>query len=197
MANIVKVRRGTAAELASLGALEAGQFGYCTDTHVLYIGDGAANHRILTENETGVMALLGEVLQLTNEPAVDDTGSGIIISATVDANGTGIGAALHLAADGHYEEADATAGTTAPCTAIALEAGTGTKNVLLQGIMRHDAWNWTTGPGIAGMIYLSITTGALVQTAPSADGEIIQVVGYAITDDVMMFNPQLHWIEHA
>jgi len=26
---------------------------------------------------------------------------------------------------------------------------------------------------------------------------MIQVVGYAITDDVMMFNPQLHWIEHS
>ena len=46
MANTVKVRSGTAAELVSLGALEAGELGRETDTDKIYVGDGAANHEI-------------------------------------------------------------------------------------------------------------------------------------------------------
>ena len=139
-----------------------------------------------------------DLSSMTEEPSVDDTGKGMSILATVDANATGIGAAMHCAADGNWEEADASVTGTTPCTGIALTAGTGaSKEILLIGVVRNDGWTWTTGPGILGLIYLSITTGAFTQTAPSADGEMIQVVGYAITDDVMMFNPQLHWIEHA
>jgi len=145
----------------------------------------------------GDLDLNDQNIQLKLEPGSDHTSSGIIISATVDANATGIGAALHVAADGHYEEADADSVTTAPCTATALETGTGTKKVLLQGIMRDDTWNWTTGPGEAGLVFLSTTTGAFTQTAPSGTGDVIQVVGNALSDDVLYFNPQLHMIEHT
>ena len=135
---------------------------------------------------------------MPQEPTADDTGKGISVIVTVDANATGIGAAMYCAADGNWDEADASVVGTCPCTGIALTAGTGaSKEMLLLGVVRNDGWTWTTGPGTLGLIYLSTTTGALTQTAPSADGEMIQVVGYAITDDVMMFNPQLHWIEHA
>lgn len=141
---------------------------------------------------------INDLSAMAQEPAADDTGKGISILATVDANATGIGAAMHLAADNHWEEADASVTGTVPCTGLALTAGTGAdKEILLLGLVRNDGWAWTTGPGIAGLIYLSTTTGALTQTAPSADGDMIQVVGYAITDDVMLFNPQLHWVEHA
>ena len=137
-----------------------------------------------------------DLSSMPEEPSVDDTGKGISILATVDANATGIGAAMHCAADGHWEEADASADTTAPCTGLALSSGTGaSKEILQQGQVRNDGWTWVTGPGEAGLIYLSITTGALTQTAPTGDGEIVQIVGHAITDDVMMFNPQLQWIE--
>lgn len=141
---------------------------------------------------------VNDLSEMAQEPAADDTGKGLSILATVDANATGIGAAMHLAADGHWEEADASVTGTTPCTGLALTAGTGAnKEILLLGLVRNDGWTWTTGPGIAGLIYLSTTTGALTQTAPSADGEMIQVVGFAVTDDVMFFNPQMHWIEHA
>ena len=131
-----------------------------------------------------------DLSSMTEEPAGDDTGKGMSILATVDANATGIGAAMYCAADGNWEEADASAATTAPCTGIALASGTGaSKEILLVGVVRNDGWNWTTGPGAASLIYLSITTGAFTQAAPTGAGEIVQVVGYAITDDVMMFNP--------
>jgi len=128
--------------------------------------------------------------KMPQEPVADDTGKGISILATVDANATGIGAAMHCAADGHWEEADASADTTAPCTGIALTAGTGAdKEILKQGLVRNDGWSWVTGPGDAGLIYLSATTGLLTQAAPTG-GDLVQQVGHAISDDVMYFNPQ-------
>ena len=47
MANDIQHRRGTAAELASMGNLLAGEFGFSEDTKQLHIGDGSANHELL------------------------------------------------------------------------------------------------------------------------------------------------------
>jgi len=139
-------------------------------------------------------------MNFRGEPTSNDTGEGFaLLEQTVDENTFGIACALHMAADNHWEMASANETTNhMPCTGIALTSGTGaSKTVLLIGIVRHDTWNWTTGPGIAGLIYLGETSGVLTQTAPSDDGDMIQCVGYALSDDMMMFNPQLHWIEHA
>ena len=153
----------------------------------------------ITPELGGDLDLNDKYVELKSEPSDDDTGSGIIVTETVDENTFGIAAALHKAADGNWEMASAHETTNhMPCTGLALTAGTGpSKKVLLFGIIRHDAWNWTTGPGIAGLIYLGETSGVLTQTRPSDDGDMIQVVGFALTDDTMMFNPQLLWIEHA
>ena len=118
-------------------------------------------------------------------PSTDLTASGIIISATVDTNSTGVGAALYMASDGHFDEADADSTTTMPCRVLAVESGTGTKNVLLQGFLRKDAWNWTVG----GDLYISTTTGALTQTAPSGSGDQVQKIGFAWTADIAYFSP--------
>lgn len=135
-------------------------------------------------------------IQLKPAPSANVTPSGIIISATVDTNAEGIGAPLFMAADGHFDTADATAIATAPCVALALETGIGTKKVLLYGVIRNDAWNWTIGPGQAGFIYLNTTVGTLTQVQPSAPDQVIQIVGWALSADVMFFCPQLDWITH-
>ena len=41
MANTIQIRRGAQ---ASLPTLNVGQFGFTTDQHRLFIGDGATNH---------------------------------------------------------------------------------------------------------------------------------------------------------
>lgn len=43
MAQTIKIRRGTKAELTALGSLLAGEMGFCTDTKEVFIGDGTAN----------------------------------------------------------------------------------------------------------------------------------------------------------
>ena len=131
------------------------------------------------------------------EPTSDDTTSGLYVTMTVDSNSTGVGCPLYMAADGHWDEADADAVATAPALGLAMETGTGSKKVLLWGIMRNDGWDFTTGPGELSLVFLSATVGTLTQTAPSGTGDVIQAVGSALSDHVLLFNPQLHVVEHT
>ncbi len=131
------------------------------------------------------------------EPTDDLDYQGIVTTMTVDTNAEGVGAPLFLAADGHLDTADADTVATAPCVALALETGTGSKKVLLMGTLRVDAWNWTIGPGATSLIYLSETVGTLTQTKPTTEDAVVQPVGFALTDDMIMFNPSMIFITHA
>jgi hypothetical protein len=92
-------------------------------------------------------------------------------------------------------EADASAAATSRVIGIApvaiSDGDTGT--VLLQGFVRDDTWAWTTG----GALYLSETAGAMTHTAPTTDGAFVQVVGVALSPDVVYINPSMDVIEHA
>lgn len=136
-------------------------------------------------------------IKLMNEPTVDTTASGLIITALVGANDEGIGAPLFMAANGHLNTANASTSASAPCVALAMDTGTGSKRVLLHGVLRVDAWNWTVGPGTSGLIYLSTTTGTLTQTQPSGTDEVIQPVGWALSDDCIYFMPSLMYLTHV
>lgn len=136
-------------------------------------------------------------IKLMNEPSVDTTASGLIVTAVVDFNPNGIGAPLFMAVNGHLQAADATSSTTAPCVALAMDTGTGSKRILVHGILRVDAWNWTVGPGSSGLIYASTTTGELTQTPPSGTDEVIQPVGWAISDDAIYFSPSMVYLTHV
>lgn len=131
------------------------------------------------------------------EPADDLGAYGLIAQMTVDTNAQGVGAPLFMAADGHLDTADADASTTSPCVALALETGTGSKKVLLLGALRNDAWNWTTGPGAASLIYASTSTGELTQTKPTGADDVIQPIGWAMTDDMIWFCPSMTYITHT
>ncbi len=137
-------------------------------------------------------------IRLMNEPTADTTASGLIVTATVDTNAEGIGAPLFMAADGNLDTADADATTTAPCVALALETGTGAnKKILVHGVIRNDAWNWTRGPGDASLIYVSTTVGTLTQTKPTAIDRVVQPVGWALTDDCIYFSPSMIYLTHT
>ena len=146
-----------------------------------------------TSSSTGVPQLSSGTWSVSNQilldsaPASDHTGTGDTSSETVDANTYGIASALHLDTDGNYIEADASGVATMPCSALALETGTGTKTVLHRGFMRDDTWNWTVG----GVIYVSETVGQFTQTAPTTTNAVVQPVGIAKTADIIYFNPSL------
>lgn len=118
------------------------------------------------------------------------TGGPIIGTVTVDTNGVGIGCALVLSADGHYDEANAALGSAIPCTAMALETGVGSKKVLFYGVIKVTGWTLTVG----GLVYLGETTGALTQVAPSDEDDVVQPIGIALAADVLFFNPSLMYL---
>ena len=66
MANTIQVKRGAD---ASLPTLNAGEFGFSTDTHQTYIGDGAVNHELTSKasiwlgaETAGLMEVLRDVM---------------------------------------------------------------------------------------------------------------------------------------
>lgn len=161
-----------------------------TDAQIPYT-DGSTTLRATPANIVAV-GLVNYILP-AGEPATDDTGYGIIETVTVDTNAVGIGAILCLAADGHYDEADADAIATMKGLVLALESGTGSKKVLRYGKFRHDAWNWTPGD----IIYVSVTQGTLANTTPTGKDDVIKAVGVALTDDMILFNPTETYITHT
>jgi len=130
-------------------------------------------------------------------PAADVTAYGLKATMTVDTNAEGFGAPLAMAADGNLDTADADSVNNMPCIALALETGTGSKKVLLHGVIRNDAWNWTLGAGAANLIYVSITVGTLTQTKPTGVDDVVQPVGWALSADVIYFCPSMMWITHT
>ena len=56
--------------------------------------------------------------------------------------------------------------------------------------VRDDSFNWTPGQ----TIYLSTDSGAWTATAPSGTDDVIRVVGFAVTADVVYFNPSPDYI---
>jgi|SRR3989338_1338755 len=136
-------------------------------------------------------------IKLMNPPSVNNTASGLIVTATVDTNVQGIGAPLFMAADGHLDTTSATTNATSPCVALAMEIGTGSKRILVHGVLRVNLWNWTTGPGTSGLIYVSTSTGVLTQTQPSGTAQVIQPVGWALSADSIYFSPSMLYLTHS
>lgn len=94
--------------------------------------------------------------------------------------------------DSEFHLADADAAGEFPARGLAVAASTDGNSitVLVQGTVRNDAWNWTVG----GQIYLSTTAGGLTQTAPSTSGNVVQVVGWAVSADIAYFNFTGHYV---
>jgi len=65
------------------------------------------------------------------------------------------------------------------------------QGMLLRGYVYNSTWNWTVG----SPLYIGCSVGQLTQTQPSGSGEFVRVVGYAISADLIYFNPSQEWIE--
>jgi hypothetical protein len=137
-------------------------------------------------------------LYYSNALGTDDTWNGDVIDGYMGETVAQFDTLYVYAANtaqAEYRKADASAGTTMPVVALALVAGSGTQKIILRGRIRNDAWNWTVGAGESSLIYASETTGALTQTKPTTTGARVQIVGYALTADIMFFDPCLAYVE--
>ena len=76
---------------------------------------------------------------------------------------------------------------------MALGTNPTTAGVLLRGYGVSSSNLGTVG----SVVYLSTTAGAVTETAPSGNGDVVRVMGYTLnaTSDLMYFNPSPDWIE--
>lgn len=133
------------------------------------------------------------------EPGSDDTYEG---EATNDVNAGDTIAQWDLvyldSTSGRWEFADADAASTSGGVLLALAAAAGTDgnamNVVFRGVVRNDGWTWT---GAGKTLYVSTTAGGMTETAPSGASDVIRVVGYTLSDDVIYFNPDNAWVVHT
>ena len=202
-ANTLTVAGGTLAT----AALTATTIDATTD---FTIGDTVITDGVITD--TSGLSIAADVTTATGKNIVLGDASNVDISVPLLANAdhTTTGITAQMLAGGaiaafdlvcihtttqEVVEADASAAATSRVIGIAPAAisDTATGTVLLQGFVRDDTWTWTTG----GALYLSETAGAMTHTAPTTDGAFVQVVGVALSPDVVYINPSMDVIEHA
>lgn len=138
----------------------------------------------------GDLDLNGHNINYTSILTVNSTYEGTIITVTVDDASAAFSNPLYQADDFHYERCDADDTTSMNCVVLALESGSGSKKVLLEGQICNTSWDWSAGP-----IYISTTTGGLTQTAPSGTGDQVQKIGFALSADTIYFRPDATILE--
>lgn len=170
------------------------------DLQVATAGVGTNADSVPTLSSTSTLTnktLAAPIIDYVVEPPTDDTYEGI---TTNDINAGATIAqweAVYLDSTPDWNLTDASAAATAGGVMIALATESGTAanplRVLLSGIARNDGWTWTAG----GPIYLSETAGALTQTAPTTASSVTRIVGYALSDDAIYWNPSNDWVVHV
>lgn len=126
------------------------------------------------------------IITLTGAHGTDDTYSGTSISGLNAGATIAQWEAVYLGGSSTWLLADANGSGTYPARGLAVASyvNTNAAIIVVHGTVRNDAWTWTPG----GTIYLSTTAGALTQTAPSASGDKVQAVGFALTADIAFFD---------
>jgi hypothetical protein len=139
---------------------------------------------------------LGGSRMATAEPATNSTGYGVVIGFD-SAGSVSAGDAVYINSSGKVARANAQVGSvTDPVIGIATNAGASDGDdvyVLTHGIWRMDAETFTAGDPV----YVGESAGALTPTAPSTDGDYVQRIGIAVSDDCVLVMPSIDVIEHA
>jgi len=144
---------------------------------------------IIFESSTGADPGTGDVTigtGILEPPLITNSGDGMIVKLDITTNSLGFGACLALdQLSSTLVNATALIEDRVPVIGLALETGTGIKNVLLMGMIRNDLWSWNPYE----TLFLSTVTGEMTQTRPTGLGENIQELGFAISPTVVLFNP--------
>ncbi|MDP2619269.1 MAG: hypothetical protein Q8P46_03700, partial [Hyphomicrobiales bacterium] len=138
---------------------------------------------------------LAEGGQLDGVPGTDHTANGPQTNSFVANGSSTVMDLVYLNSTSKWASADASAATTAGGVMLAISLATKSAdeamNVALPGsFVRDDTWNWTPGDEL----YVSETAAAITATAPTTTDAVVRVVGWAVTADVIYFNPSSSWI---
>lgn len=125
----------------------------------------------------------------------DHSWCGMVATFTVG-EGVVIGDVCYFKNDGKMWKMDADAEATVKglpgmATGTILAAASGV--FLMRGFMRDDTWTWTVG----AELYASITPGNPTETKVSASGDVIRIVGWVYSADILCFDPSPDYFEIA
>jgi len=158
------------------------------------LGDASDSGNTKRDTVAGILSL---AQSLDATPDTDHTANGPQTNTLNAGYGSAIMDLVFLGSGGKWLEADADATSTSiNLLGMALEAKTDGQamNVALAGsFVRDDTFNWT--PGVP--LYVSGTLGAITATKPSGSGDVVRTVGYAVTADVIFFNPSSDYVTLA
>jgi hypothetical protein len=165
-------------------------------------GTGVATALAATTNGTGGVVTTDGTAVLTNKSitfnaalGTDDTFTGNIIAGLNNTGGVTQWNVVSINSSSQWLHADADAAATRAFGVAVSTATTGNAvSVLTQGTVRNDAWNWTVG----GTVYLSTdpsTTSGMTQTAPTGASDVVQLIGYALTADIIYVNISGEYLE--
>lgn len=179
--------------ISDLGTPGAGVLTNCTGLPVSSLVAGILAGNITLGESTG---------QIVLDPTLsaDGTWSGIMQAGTAGAT-LAFGDLIYLAAaDSRWELADADAASTSGdvilgmCVLAAAADGDPT-NVLLYGKIRADAAFPALTVGAPA--YVGTSAGDIQTAQPSGTDDVIRVVGFGLTADVLLFNPDGFYITHT
>lgn len=150
---------------------------------------------IIQKKEKGggaVQELDGELLEfITRDSAyANNTYEGQVVKYGSD---TLVAGKFYVYASSGWAEADADAeNQTRGLIGLALGTDSGTDGVLIRGIYASTTYSsFTAGQ----MIYLSTTSGTVTTTAPTASGDFVRVIGYALGSNYIVIDPSPNYIE--
>ena len=136
-----------------------------------------------------------------------DYGSAEILKYSPGADDTlTVGQLYFLHTDGTWNSTDADAVATGASQMLCVGLGAArTVGVLIRGFVRIPSTEILNVPGSGAVdglpVYISTTAGHFDFTAPSASGDFVRIVGYAIDDDsgdvLVYFNPDATFVEIA
>jgi hypothetical protein len=126
-------------------------------------------------------------------PTSNLSATGTIITITAGEN-LSAGDVLKIGVDGKYYKANASYSSGVPAVALAIENinVNSTGRALVKGYWLDTSKNYIVG----GDLYLSTTAGDITQTPPTSDGNQIQKLGIALTNNLIEFNPDQTYMEY-
>ena len=181
------------------------QFGDGQDATIEYDEDGTDQLRIagtgvVIENDVEIAdSKFVEFASTAGTPGTDNSVQGIVIEFLAAEAITQFDAVYVSTTTGRVGRADANDNAKLPAIGIAIEAqgsAGSSVRVLTHGVYRDDGGfggNMTIGDDL----FVSETPGTLTTTAPSDDGDFVQLMGVAIGQRSAFINPDLTVIERA
>lgn len=125
--------------------------------------------------------------------SADHKAAGDIINAQAGES-LSFGRVCYLKSDNKFWKTDADASATAKgmvAMCLSTVAADGNADFLLRGLARDDSWNWTS----AAELFLSTSAGEMSEAAPSSNGDIVRLAGYARDADYIWFEPSKTYIQ--